>query len=298
MRPRIGITTSPSLHEGRFSEALDRAYVTAVLRAGALPLVLPVLHPSRAAAVAASLDGIVFSGGGDLDPALYGDGPVPEVRGVNARRDAYELALVRHALDLGLPMLGTCRGCQLLNVAVGGTLVPHLPDADGRHCARDRWGETVHTVSVLEGSTLRGIVGREVVGVNSLHHQAVAKVGSGLRAVAWADDGVIEAVEGVGGNRVLGVQWHPELLLAPPANAPLFRWLVEEARRPGSVAPASPEGADAPTTAGTADAAAMHETVEAPAMRETAETAETAEAAGPVGVAKRAEGAHFAGAAA
>ena len=244
MRPRIGITTSPSLHEGRFSEALDRAYVTAVLRAGALPVVLPVLDPSQAAAVASSVDGMVFSGGGDLEPALYGGGPVPELRGLDARRDAYELALARHALDLGLPTLGTCRGSQLLNVALGGTLVPHLADVDGRHCARDRWAETVHTVSVLEGSVLRSIVGTEVIGVNSLHHQAVAEVGSGLRAVAWADDGVIEAVEGVGGNRVLGVQWHPELLLAPPANAPLFRWLVDEARRPGSVAPASPEGAE------------------------------------------------------
>lgn len=241
MRPRIGITTSPSLHEGRFSEALDRAYVTAVLRAGALPLVLPVLDPAQAAPIAACLDGLVLSGGGDIDPAFYGGDPVPELRGVNARRDAYELALVRQALDLDLPVLGTCRGCQLLNVAMGGTLVPDLHDTDDRHCARDRWGETVHTVSVLEGSTLRGILGREVVGVNSLHHQAVARVGTGLRAVAWADDGVIEAVEAADGRPVLGVQWHPELLLTPPGNAPLFRWLVAEARRPRSLVAGSSE---------------------------------------------------------
>jgi putative glutamine amidotransferase len=254
MRPRIGITTSPSLHEGRFSEALDRAYVTAVLRAGALPLVLPVLDPSRAAAVAACLDGIVFTGGGDVDPAVYGGDPVPELRGVNARRDAYELALVRQALDLALPMLGTCRGCQLLNVAMGGTLVPHLPNSDGRHCARDRWAEPVHNVSVLEGTLLRTVLGSEVIGVNSLHHQAVAELGTGLRAVAWADDGVIEAVEGVDGRRVLAVQWHPELLLTPPGNATLFRWLVEEARRPASVDPggAVTEDAEAGALAGAA----------------------------------------------
>jgi putative glutamine amidotransferase len=235
MRPRIGITTSPSLHESRFSEALDRAYVTAVLRAGALPRVLPVLDPARAATVAAGLDGIVFSGGGDVDPAIYGGEPVPELRGVNARRDAYELALVRQALDLGLPMLGTCRGCQLLNVAMGGTLVPHLPDNAGRHCARDRWAETVHSLSVLPGSVLHTVLGSEVLGVNSLHHQAVADVGTGLRAVAWAEDGVIEAVESVDGSRVLAVQWHPELLLTPPGNTTLFRWLVDEARRSRSV---------------------------------------------------------------
>jgi putative glutamine amidotransferase len=142
---------------------------------------------------------------------------------------------VRQAVELGLPMLGTCRGCQLLNVALGGTLVPHLAGEDGRHSARNRWAEPVHTVSVLEGSVLRTVLGPGVVGVNSLHHQAVAEVGTGLRAVAWADDGVIEAVEGVDGNRALGVQWHPELLLTPPGNATLFRWLVDEARRPRSV---------------------------------------------------------------
>ncbi len=235
MRPRIGITTSPSLREGRFSEALDRAYVTAVLRAGGLPVVLPVLETDQAPKVASCLDGIAFSGGGDVDPELYGADRVPELRGVDARRDAYELALVREALELGLPILGTCRGCQLLNVALGGTLVPHLDGDEGRHRARDRWAEPVHTVSVLEGSLLGAVLGPGVVGVNSLHHQAVAEVGTGLRAVAWADDGVIEAVEAVDGNRALGVQWHPELLLTPPANTTLFRWLVEEARRPRSL---------------------------------------------------------------
>lgn len=230
MRPRIGITTSPSLHEGRFSEALDRAYVTAVLRAGGLPLVLPVLDPSEAPRVAACLDGLALSGGGDVDPALYGGEPVPELRGVHPRRDAYELALVRQALDLGLPVVGTCRGCQLLNVAMGGTLVPHLPDAGG-HCARDRWAETVHTVSVLEGSTLRTVLGSDVVGVNSLHHQAVADVGTGLRAVAWADDGVIEGLEGSSGGWVVGVQWHAEAMQDAAEQRALFEGLVAAARR-------------------------------------------------------------------
>jgi putative glutamine amidotransferase len=287
MRPRIGITTSPSLHEGRFSEALDRAYVTAVLRAGALPLVLPVLDPSKAATVAACLDGLVLSGGGDIDPALYGGDPVPELRGVNSRRDAYEMALVRQALDLGLPVLGTCRGCQLLNVAMGGTLVPDLHDTDGRHCARDRWGETVHTVSVLKGSTLHGVLGCEVVGVNSLHHQAVARVGTGLCAVAWADDGVTEAVEASDGSPVLGVQWHPELLLTPPGNAPLFGWLVAEARRPRSLVAASPEEEETVSEA----LAAVAEAVESAKVAQEVELAEEA------GV-ERAEAGELAGAAA
>jgi putative glutamine amidotransferase len=236
MRPRIGITTSPSLHQSRFLEALDRAYIAAVLRAGAVPFVLPVLDPGEVRAVAASLDGIVFTGGGDVDPMYYGRSAGPELRGVEPSRDAYELALARQAVELGLPMLGTCRGCQLLNVALGGTLVPHLADTDGRHCARDRWAEPVHTVSLQPGSRLRATVGLEEIGVNSLHHQAVAEVGSGLRAVAWADDGVIEAIEGVDRNRIIGVQWHPELLPALPGNSVLFDWLVEEARRSQPVA--------------------------------------------------------------
>ena len=240
MRPRIGITTSPSLHRSPFLEALDRAYVSAVLRAGGVPFVLPVLDPREAPTVAASLDGILFSGGGDLDPALYGGVVGPDLHGVDAGRDAYELALVREGVELGLPMLGTCRGCQVLNVALGGTLVAHLPEVtDGRHCARDRWAEAVHSVTVLEGSRLRGVVGLDVLGVNSLHHQAVAQVGTGLRAVGWAEDGVIEVVEGVGVNRILGVQWHPELLPVLPGNAGLFGWLVEEAKRPHSFEKAS-----------------------------------------------------------
>jgi putative glutamine amidotransferase len=240
VKPRIGITTSPTVHEDRFLEALDRAYVTAVIRAGAVPLVLPVFSGATGELedVVTCLDGLLLSGGGDIDPARYGGTSRPEVKGVDAERDTFELELARAAVRAGLPMLGICRGSQLLNVAMGGTLVEDLADVtELPHCQRERWAETVHEVQTLEGSRLQTVVGAGVLGVNSLHHQAVDVVGTGLRACAWADDGVIEAVEGVGPLRLLGVQWHPELLPTEAGHPALFDWLADEAarRRPSAV---------------------------------------------------------------
>ena len=235
MKPRIGITTTPRVHEDRLLEALDRANVTAIVVAGGMPLVLPVLDPAEAEAAVACLDGLLLSGGGDVDPAWYDGFLSHEVKGVDAGRDAWELALVRAALAGGVPVLGICRGSQVLNVAAGGTLVQHLPDvSDLEHCLREppESAMPVHSVRVLDGSLLREATGLDLLGVNSLHHQAVDVVGGTLRAVGWADDGTIEAVEGVDGYRVLGVQWHPELLPAEPGHAALFEWLVEEARLP------------------------------------------------------------------
>ncbi|MGI9023167.1 MAG: gamma-glutamyl-gamma-aminobutyrate hydrolase family protein [Acidimicrobiales bacterium] len=239
MKPRIGITVSLSIHEDRAVEALERAYVDAVVRAGGIPLVLPACDPSDAPAVAQGLDGLLLSGGGDVDPAFYCGVPSSEVRAVEPGRDAWELALVRHAAKVGLPVLGTCRGAQVLNVGMGGTLVVHLPTVTtSEHCQRDRWAEVVHTVAVQQASTLRAVVGVDVVGVNSLHHQAVDQVGTGLRAVGWAEDGVIEAVEGIGAAPMLGVQWHPELLPDVEGHPALFGWLVGEACRYRSTADA------------------------------------------------------------
>lgn len=232
MKPRIGITVSLTIHDERAVEALERAYVEAVIKAGGVPLVLPACDPAEVEAVAGCLDGLLLSGGSDIDPAAYGATLSPEVRGVEVDRDAWEIALVGYAVRVGLPVLGTCRGAQVLNVAMGGTLVAHLPAvASGQHCQRDRWAEAVHDVSVQQASGLRAILGADVIGVNSLHHQAVDRVGNGLRAVAWADDGVIEAVEGLGSAPMLGVQWHPELLPALEGHPALFSWLVGHAVR-------------------------------------------------------------------
>ena len=234
MKPRIGLTTTPGAVEDRRVEQVNQAYVDAVVRAGGLPFVLPVLDPDDAGTALLALDGLCVTGGGDVEPSLYGALPVAEVYGLDPGRDAYEMALVRAAARAGLPVLGICRGSQVLNVALGGSLVQHVPAVTGvEHCRRDRAYEFVHRVRVEAGSVLAGVAGGTDVPVNSLHHQAVDRLGAGLRAVAWSEDGVIEGIESDGGpTRLLAVQWHPELLAGHQDHERLFTWLVTEAGQP------------------------------------------------------------------
>jgi putative glutamine amidotransferase len=230
MAVRIGITATSSVFDGRPVEELTRAYVSSVVRAGGLPMMLPVLDPDLAPSMVEGIDGLLLSGGGDIEPIRYGAPAAPEVDGVDRARDGWELALVAAAIERGVPVLGICRGAQILNVAAGGTLVQHLPDhTDQVHRDRERFGEIVHGVRIARGSRLARAMGRARAGVNTLHHQAVDQVGLGLEAVAWGPDGFVEAVEGVAHARILGVQWHPELLADVPGHPELFRWLVDEA---------------------------------------------------------------------
>lgn len=233
MRPRIGVTSAPSLRDQRRVEHVDRAYTEAVLAGGALPCVLPVLDGGDADEALARLDGLLLTGGGDVTAAYYGQDPSPEAYGSDYARDRWELALVAAARASGVPILGVCRGAQVLNVAAGGTLTQHLPVVtEESHREYERDGETVHPVQVDPAGLLATITGERAFGVNSLHHQAVARVGPSLRPVAWSPDGVIEALESVDGGPVLGVQWHPELLVhqpAHPAHLRLFAWLAQAA---------------------------------------------------------------------
>lgn len=241
MRPRIGITTTPSSHISktlgiqRPIDALDASYADSVEAAGGLPLLLPVVAPALARDVVAGLDGLVLSGGGDVDPGLYGAERAPETDGVDQARDAFEMVLVTEALDLGVPLLCICRGMQVLNVARGGTLVQHLPDAEDRpNMDPATWHTGSHEVAVEGGSLLASVVG-DRIGVNSLHHQGVDQLGDGLVVVARDDAGVVEAVEVEDDDTTIGVQWHPEMLLGDEANDKLFAWLVDLAvERPAS----------------------------------------------------------------
>jgi putative glutamine amidotransferase len=172
------------------------------------------------------LDGVVFSGGADVDPARYGAEAHPETDEPQGRRDAGELALLRAALDRDMPTLAICRGFQLLNVARGGDLVQHLPESVGNDDHKQVPGEfAVHPVEVKEGSQLAAIVGRGAE-VTSHHHQALGRVGDGLVESAWAADGTLEAVEDPSLRFAVGVQWHPEAA----EDAALFEALVEQAR--------------------------------------------------------------------
>jgi len=231
--PRIGITSEPQQCDGRWIESTHRDHVDGVVAAGGVPVVLPVLDPSLVPGTLEGIDGLLVTGGGDIEPSRYRQPRGPEVDGVDPSRDDFELALVQAALELGLPILGVGRGHQLVNVALGGTLVQHVPAlTTAEHDRSDALAEGVHGVRVAAGSLLAAVVGSTTLAVNSDHHQAVELTGAGLQVVARSDDGLIEGVEGLGDLRVLGVQWQPELLRDRPGQSALFGWLVREAAVP------------------------------------------------------------------
>ena len=234
-RPRIVLSTGTRLkpESRRLESVCGLDYAEAVTRAGGLPLLLPILEPELAEACLEGADGLLLSGGGDADPVHFGQEPHPHLGIVDERRDAFEFALYRAARRRALPVLGVCRGLQMINIAEGGTLHQHLgalPDTL-QHDQRSGDGGLLHGLRLEPGSLLAARWGCERVRVNSYHHQAADRVGSGLRAVAWSADGVIEALEGAEGGFVLGVQWHPELSFArhPEQLAPLSL-LVEAAQ--------------------------------------------------------------------
>ena len=234
--PLIGVTTSITV--GRFPERayVNSAYLFAVQQAGGVPVVLP---PQLSAASLTRLgrgrDGLLLTGGGDLDPALFGEAPHPTLYDVAPARDTLESLVVRIALERGLPVLAVCRGIQLLNVALGGTLFQDVgadPGTELRHSQAAPRDQPTHTVTVKAGSRLAETLGADEIEVNSMHHQAVKALGEGLIPVAWAPDQIIEGVEMTDPSRfVLGVQWHPEELCghSEPARR-LFAALVSSAR--------------------------------------------------------------------
>ncbi|MDJ0786534.1 MAG: gamma-glutamyl-gamma-aminobutyrate hydrolase family protein [Myxococcota bacterium] len=230
-RPWIGITSYHREVEGRARFTLPAAYADAVRRAGGRPVVL-CPGDEEPADLLERLDGLLLSGGGDLDPQSFGGGEHEQIYFVCGERDAFELALVREALRIGLPLLAICRGMQVLNVALGGGIHLHLPDVVGErvHHRISQDEPTSHGVAVDGGSRLAGVIDRdELPEVASWHHQAVDRLGEGLTAVARAEDGTVEALELAGAPQVLAVQWHPELRLETPSERRLFDWLVRGA---------------------------------------------------------------------
>jgi putative glutamine amidotransferase len=213
--------------------ALRLSYTQAIQEAGGIAVVVPAHgYVDDTAALLDRLDGLVFSGGPDLDPAVYGAPRHPELGpDVDRVSDEYELALLAGAAERDLPMLGICRGMQALNVSRGGTLHQHLPDrTELGHRQAHAPFEPAHTVSVARGSLLQRLSGAIGLEVNSYHHQAIDRLGSGLRVAATAPDGTIEAVWDPAARFCLGVQWHPEVLTHRPEQAPLFASLVAAAR--------------------------------------------------------------------
>ncbi len=212
-QPSIALTTYPANEAGAVE--LPEPYVDAVRRGGGRALLVP---PGECdpAGLLDEVDGIVLCGGGDLDPGCYGGEPHDTIYNLDETRDRSELALAAAALERGLPTLAICRGQQVVNTALGGTLHIHLPDVVGEetlHRAPPR--EPIpHDVRVEPGSLLAKVIGADVVTPMSWHHQAIDRLGDGLRTVAWAPDGTIEAIEHEEHPWLVAVQWHPELTAA------------------------------------------------------------------------------------
>jgi putative glutamine amidotransferase len=235
-RPVIGVTLDAEA-PGGYSKfpwyALRQNYATAIAAAGGLPVELPH-HAGLAAAYLDRIDALVVTGGAfDVDPALYGEGARHDSVTLKPDRTAAEMALLRGALARDLPILGICGGEQLLAVALGGTLVQHIPDAVPGALAheqpnpRDQPG---HAVRLVARTRLQAIVGAAEMQVNSSHHQAVRTPGDGAVVCAVAPDGVIEGIEVPGRRFCLGVQWHPEFLI-DPGDARLFAALIAACAR-------------------------------------------------------------------
>lgn len=233
-RPLIGVTTYGRNADGEFH--LPSEYVEAVRRAGGIPLLVPP-GEARLEEVLTRLDGFVLAGGGDVDPALYGGVQHATIAHVDAERDAMEIALARQVVTRDLPALCICRGAQVLNVALGGSLIEHLPEEVGdgiTHRPPNADGSEdypLHPVAAAPDSKLAAIMGSSEVAPASWHHQAVRVVAPGLAVVARAADGVVEAVEKPDQSFLLAVQWHPEATAAEdPTQQRLFDALIESAR--------------------------------------------------------------------
>jgi putative glutamine amidotransferase len=250
-RPVIGVTASEIRRKGdvqhvRHGEptqtemTLGLSYMRAVEMAGGLPVALPPLSTENVERLLDHLSGLLLTGGPDLDPSTYGAAPDPELGPTDPVVDAFELELCRHAYRRQMPILGICRGAQLLNVARQGTLHQHVPDfVNGtiEHRQAEPGTRTSHEVRVAPDSSLARTTGGGPVRVNSFHHQGIDRIGFGMRAVAWSEDGLIEAIEEHEGRFILGVQWHAETLLADPVQLSLFERLVDAADYPGRPAP-------------------------------------------------------------
>ena len=218
MKPLIGITTAYEKREKRDYECLSYNYIKAVQLAGGLPILIPTLLNEEMDRYLELIDGLIFSGGEDIEPTLYGAEPISKLGEICPERDFFEMKFFNKALERKIPILGICRGFQIMNVAFGGTL---YQDIQGQQVSKFNHLNLIspvhnleHEVTLMKDSKLYEIMGKETLMVNSLHHQAINKVGKNLKVVGLSFDHIVEALEYEGDGFVVGVQWHPEDLVA------------------------------------------------------------------------------------
>ncbi len=214
MKPLIGISCSYDHKEGRYF--LAEAYVKSIIKAGGLPVILPgAAGITEVGTYLASLQGILLAGGGDVDPAYFDEEPQPGLGEITPERDKFEITLIKGALRKKIPVLGICRGIQVLNVACGGTVIQHIPAEIKKPLKHSqnapRWYPT-HEVFIEKSSLLGQVVKTDTLKVNSFHHQAVKETAPGFKVSSFSSDGIIEAVENPKYQFLLGIQWHPECM--------------------------------------------------------------------------------------
>ncbi|HLT59076.1 MAG: gamma-glutamyl-gamma-aminobutyrate hydrolase family protein [Limnochordales bacterium] len=235
--PVIGITCQHEAGDHGDRWYVNAPYIRAVAAAGGVPVLIPpAWDPELLGAALERVDGLVLTGGVDVDPARYGQEPHPQLGRVDPEWDDLDVTVARLALARDVPVLGICRGMQVLNVAAGGTLYQDIPSQVPGALAHQQSApreEASHGVAVQDGSRLHGVLAAAHLAVNSFHHQAVLAVAPGFQATAHAPDGIIEGIEGVAHRFALGVQWHPEHLTGrDPAHFRLFAALVAAAGQP------------------------------------------------------------------
>ncbi len=235
MQPKIGIIIFPPPRSEQKIFSVPSDYISGILDAGGIPIGIPVSQDvSRCASYIEMIDGLLVPGGEDVSPRLYGADPIQQVNYSNYDKDIFEYQLIRLAVEKGIPIFGICRGHQIINTALGGTLIQDIPSqTDSKVChvqANELRSELTHSVRCQKGSLLGELLG-ETIHVNSFHHQAVKDIAPGLRATAWASDGIVEGMESEDGN-IWTVQWHPENLYRRyPIFKKLFVHLVEKGEK-------------------------------------------------------------------
>lgn len=234
-KPLIGITTYNAKNKfERDIAAVQHTYIRAVAQGGGIPVLIPaILDDEDRFELYASLNGILFSGGGDISIKYFNGEDHPEIHDVDDYRDVTELSLLKKSVTDGKPFLAICRGVQVMNVALGGTLYTHIPDqfrTTIEH-SQDEFTTLIHPVNIDETSRMAEIFGETLLTVNSLHHQGLKDVASSLRVVGHAPDGMIEAVELTDHPYAMGVQWHPEWLTDQPVMRRLFKSFVDASKK-------------------------------------------------------------------
>lgn len=240
-KPLIGITANilidgqDDLFPGIHRDYVNDDYIRAIENAGGIPIILPVVfNEEDIQAQVQVLDGILLTGGYDVNPLFYGEEPMEKLGFVLQERDKYEIELIKIAIEFNKPMFGICRGIQILNVALGGSLYQDISYIEGvklKHMQNSLKGSPSHTVDIIKGTRLFEELGEKVI-TDSLHHQAIKKPADTLEITALSKDGVVEALEYTGKNYILAVQWHPEKMFENyPIMLKLFERLVKESQK-------------------------------------------------------------------